>query len=497
MDTNIAHKIARAFVHGLAFSKGLSTLAQDAKAKMEEGDKWITIGAEPGDDGKKHGGRHVLISGTGEVKAGLSKSAQGKPLGEAIKDLKDKAESKKAESKKAESKKAESKKSESKKSNLSPEDRQALRKLKTDNTKALKGLDNLKSSLSAENIARRKYHLSKPDAEIVQDTRQKIDQLKPLSAKLIKQVTANVADGLYSIDAAQEILASANQTIRQIRNIGSRMYAASMHGYGGPNAMEEDYRLIRGLYTQLDKAAQQGAESAPETHTYSAKELDSMKQKQEGRVKAKKQNAELNRKMKEGEKAGNIQFPRNEFRERAKVYTEQANQVINDDLKPSVDKLGSVIRNDTDNAKMPQSTLDDLNDIHNLVKQIGPMANKLNKYNEKYAAEHDDPSNYVISNYGAATKGTAERAASLARRAAAMSNQLTAPDDERDYSEGRAKQEIRDILAEMRGLHGDLLKKTRHAATAFNTSKPSNSESDRVDAMYAQKGGKPKNRIIN
>ena len=482
MDTNIAQKIARAFVHGLAFAKGMATLAQDAKAKMEEGDKWITIGAEPGDDGKKHGGRHVLISGTGEVKAGLSKSAQGKPLGEAIKDLKDKAESKKAESKK---------------SNLSPEDRQALRKLKTDNTKALKGLDNLKSSLSAENIARRKYHLSKPDAEIVQDTRQKIDQLKPLSAKLIKQVTANVADGLYSIDAAQEILASANQTIRRIRNIGSHMYAASMHGYGGPNAMEEDYRLIRGLYTQLDKAAQQGAEREPETHTYSAKELDSMKQKHEGRIKAKKENAELNRKFKEGVESGNIRFPRNEFRERAKVYTEQANQVINDDLKPSVDKLGSAIRKNTDNARMPQSTLDDLNDIHNLAKQIGPMASKLNKYNEKYAAEHDDPSNYVISNYGAATKGTAERVASMARRAAAMSNQLTAPDDERDYSEGRAKQEIRDILEEMRGLHGDLLKKTRHAATAFKTEKPISSESDRVDAMYAQKGSKPKQRIIN
>lgn len=306
MDTNIAHKIARAFVHGLAFAKGMTTLAQDAKAKMEEGDKWITIGAEPGDDGKKHGGRHVLISGTGEVKKGLSKSAQGKPLGEAIKELKDKAESKKAENKKA----------------------------------------------------------------------------------------------------------------------------------------------------------------------------------------------ELNRKLKEGEKAGNIQFPRNEFRERAKAYTEQANQVINDDLKPSVDKLGSAIRKNTDNARMPQSTLDDLNDIHNLAKQIGPMASKLNKYNEKYAAEHDDPSNYVISNYGAATKGTAERAASLTRRAAAMSNQLTAPDDERDYSEGRAKQEIRDILTEMRGLHGDLLKKTRHAATAFKTEKPSNSESDRVDAMYAQKGPKDE-RLIN
>ena len=501
MDTNIAHKIARAFVHGLAFAKGMATLAQDAKAKMEEGDKWITIGAEPGDDGKKHGGRHVLISGTGEVKAGLSKSAQGKPLGEAVKELKDKAESKKAEGKKAEGKKAESRKT----SNLSSEDRQALRKLKTDNTKELKEIDKLKNSLSAENIARKKYHLSKPDAEIVQDTHQKLAQIKSISAKLIKQVTANVEDGVYSIDAAQEILTAANQTIRRINNIGSRMYAASMHGYGGPNAMEDDYRLIRGLYTQLYKAAHQraestpaqGTESKPETHTYSAKELDSMKQKHEGRLEAKKQNAELKRKMKEGVKAGNIRFPRNEFRERAKVYTEQANQVINDDLKPSVDKLSSEIRRVTDNARMPQSTLDDLSDIHNLAKQIGPMASKLNKYNEKYAAEHDDPSNYVISNYGAATKGTAETVAKLARRAAAMSNQLTVPDDERDYSEGRAKQEIRDRLSEMRGLHGDLLKKTRHAATAFNTSKPSSSESDRVDAMYAQKGSKPKQRMIN
>lgn len=156
------------------------------------------------------------------------------------------------------------KKTESKKSNLSSEDRQALRKLKTDNTKALKDLDNLKNSLSAENIARKKYHLSKADAEIVQDTRQKIDQLKPLSAKLIKQVTANVADGRYSIDAAQEILAAANRTIRQIRNIGSHMYAASMHGYGAPNAMEDDHKLIKGLYTKLYKANKEAENKAHE-----------------------------------------------------------------------------------------------------------------------------------------------------------------------------------------------------------------------------------------
>lgn len=36
MGTNIAHKmIARAFAHGLAFAKGLSALAKDAKVKTE------------------------------------------------------------------------------------------------------------------------------------------------------------------------------------------------------------------------------------------------------------------------------------------------------------------------------------------------------------------------------------------------------------------------------------------------------------------------------
>lgn len=138
MDTNIAQKIARAFVHGLAFAKGMATLAQDAKAKMEEGDKWITIGAEPGDDGKKHGGRHVLISGTGEVKAGLSKSAQGKPLGEAVKELKDKAESKKAEGKKSDrpatanatARATRATEPQSKSVSLSADDKKALKQIK-------------------------------------------------------------------------------------------------------------------------------------------------------------------------------------------------------------------------------------------------------------------------------------------------------------------------------------------------------------------------------
>ena len=530
MDTNIAHKIARAFVHGLAFAKGLSTLAQDAKAKMEEGDKWITIGAEPGDDGKKHGGRHVLISGTGEVKAGLSKSAQGKPLGEAVKELKDKAESKKAESKKAEGKKTESKPAQQRTESFremarrhseqkaAEAEREAGRSAEEKDkaaqlsNKLNMGLFPFYDGLSyvADNLDRKAAKAladKADDNEPLQNALRSIRSTVRTSKMFMRDYYQRIVDaaGKGKIDntrAAKEfdkyrslsnkvadIADSAMDQIRELKRLNHDKVAQAITELSRQNEAIQD--TIRGQVQGLENV------NTPKTHTYSAKELDSMKQKQEGRVKAKKQNAELNRKLKEGEKAGNISFPRNEFRERAKVYTEQANQVINDDLKPSVDKLSSEIRRVTDNARMPQSTLDDLSDIHNLAKQIGPMASKLNKYNEKYAAEHDDPSNYVISNYGAATKGTAETVAKLARRAAAMSNQLTVPDDERDYSEGRAKQEIRDILSEMRGLHGDLLKKTRHAATAFNTSKPSSSESDRVDAMYAQKGSKPKQRMIN
>ena len=547
MDTNIAHKIARAFVHGLAFAKGMTTLAQDAKSDMEKGDRWITVGAEAGDDGKKHGGRHVLISGTGEVKKGLSKSAQGKPLGEAIKELKDKAESKKAESKKAESKKAESKKAESKKAESKP----AQQRTESWREMAIRHKQEVaaRANRSQEDIEAAHQLFLKFDRGAMRTMMEVSEVTFPAQQRMRDVIRGEIPGTNVNVeksikDSLSQIRSNIGTFDKTMGKIQSRIAKAISDGKIGEGRVDAELRDYRRYYAtfadyiarankqmnNLDHTVNDGHQEDREvlskianltsemvqdatnwhegqgpasTESRTAQSPQSQPRAQRSTssetepVKAKKQNAELNRKLKEGEKAGNIQFPRNEFRERAKVYTEQANQVINDDLKPSVDKLGSEIRRVTDNARMPQSTLDDLTDIHNLAKQIGPMASKLNKYNEKYAAEHDDPSNYVISNYGAATKGTAERAASLARRAAAMSNQLTAPDDERDYSEGRAKQEIRDILNEMQGLHGDLLKKTRHAATAFNTSKPSNSESDRVDAMYAQKGSKPKQRIIN
>ena len=85
MNTKTAQQIAVAFKRGLAFIRGITRMAQDA----DPDEKWITIGAAEGDDGKRHGGRPVCISkSTGKIIKGLSKDVQGKTLKEAFKELK-------------------------------------------------------------------------------------------------------------------------------------------------------------------------------------------------------------------------------------------------------------------------------------------------------------------------------------------------------------------------------------------------------------------------
>ena len=81
MNTKTAQQIAIAFKRGLAFIRGIKRMAQDA----DPDEKWITIGAAEGDDGKRHGGRPVCISkSTGKIIKGLSREAQGKTLSEAF-----------------------------------------------------------------------------------------------------------------------------------------------------------------------------------------------------------------------------------------------------------------------------------------------------------------------------------------------------------------------------------------------------------------------------
>ncbi len=85
MNKSKAIKIAIAFKRGAAFIRGMRQLAQD----VPEGARWITIGAAEGDDGKRHGGRSVLIDKeSGTILKGLSKDVQGKTLKDAFKELK-------------------------------------------------------------------------------------------------------------------------------------------------------------------------------------------------------------------------------------------------------------------------------------------------------------------------------------------------------------------------------------------------------------------------
>ena len=81
MDLEQVQRLSQAFAQGVAFARGFTEMAQDAKDGEEEG-HWVTIGGERGADGEKHGGRPVFISGSGTIKKGLSKSAQGKTLGQ-------------------------------------------------------------------------------------------------------------------------------------------------------------------------------------------------------------------------------------------------------------------------------------------------------------------------------------------------------------------------------------------------------------------------------
>lgn len=81
MDLEQVQRLAQAFAQGVAFARGFTEMAQDAKDGEEDG-RWVTIGGERGADGEKHGGRPMFISGSGTIKKGLSKSAQGKTLGQ-------------------------------------------------------------------------------------------------------------------------------------------------------------------------------------------------------------------------------------------------------------------------------------------------------------------------------------------------------------------------------------------------------------------------------
>ena len=117
-------RIAQAFAKGIKFAENIKLAMDAAKGQDDEDGHWVTVGAEAGPDGEKHGGRPVLIKGAGAK----STKTERKPTKTESKPVSKKAESKPAQqrnerrkaeskpvSKKAEVKKPASKKAETKK----------------------------------------------------------------------------------------------------------------------------------------------------------------------------------------------------------------------------------------------------------------------------------------------------------------------------------------------------------------------------------------------
>ena len=513
MDTNIAQKIARAFVHGLAFAKGMATLAQDAKAKMEEGDKWITIGAEPGDDGKKHGGRHVLISGTGEVKKGLSKSAQGKPLGEAVKELKDKAESKKAEGKKAEKENLSFREmarrhseQKAKEAGRSVEEKDKAAQLSHQlNMKLFSYYDSVREATEdiersvAEQLQLLDNSGNRAKDDLLMSALHGIDSAARTSQMFLRdyyrRVVAAAEKGKIDSTRADKELDAFKNLADETQSLTSRMKAQISH-IDDPrynkrgdrtkiaNEMrriakktEEDiHNSIRNRVQDLDKAESAPAQGAQgETAREAGLRMQRAGKEAGERAAAKRTKAEIDRK---------------EAMARAKEYRQETKQIVANDLEPSVDKLKKSLAV----RPLPSSVHYDLVDMHRLADQIGVMANKLCSLNSKWAENSKESSVFVVNVHGQNAKGTAERVAKLARQSAAIAQDFGKPNNERSYQGLYAHDQIRDNLSELRGLHQDLLD---HIRRIQKLEKPSSSKSDRVDAMYAQKGSKPKQRIIN
>ena len=209
--------LIRAFIAGAQFAIRTNQLAQDAKAKKDEAEgHWVTIGAEAGADGEKHGGRPVFIAGSKpESKKAASKKPENKKP-ENKKPENKKAESKKAETKKAESKKAESKKAEAKK----PEAKKAEAKKPEAKKAAIKAAED-KYNLSIGDFLKSQKHTPGSFAkELMYCLPGKADTFEKLCSNLsddckylVKHALSSVKYHVLSPDKGGAFYSNSNQSI--------------------------------------------------------------------------------------------------------------------------------------------------------------------------------------------------------------------------------------------------------------------------------------------
>lgn len=491
MDLEHVQRLAQAFAQGVAFARGFTEMAQDAKDGEEDG-HWVTIGGERGADGQKHGGRPVFISGSGTIKKGLSKSAQGKTLGQVFgkggefssEGKKGKAESKKAEKENlsyremarrhSEQKAAEAEREAGRSAEEKDKAAQLSNKLsmglfpyydglsyaadnldqkaakaiadKTDDNEPLQNaLRSIRSTVRTSKMFMRDYYRRIVDAAAkgkIDNARaaKEFDKYKSLSNKV-----ANIAD-------------SAMDQISELRRLNHDKVAQAITELSRQNEAIQD--TIRGQVQGLENA------NTPETAREAGPRMQRAGKEAGKRASTKRAEAEKDRR---------------DATSRAREFRQETKQIVANDLEPSVAKLKKAL-----DANVPARVHDDLVDTHRLADQIGVMANKLCSLNSRWAENSKEPSAFVVSSHGQNAKGTAERVAKLARRSAAMAHDFGKPRDERSYSDAQATSAIRDNLSELRGLHQDLLDHIRRIQ------EPEKREEPQEDPLYAARG-----KVIN
>lgn len=539
MDTNIAQKIARAFVHGLAFAKGMATLAQDAKAKMEEGDKWITIGAEPGDDGKKHGGRHVLISGTGEVKAGLSKSAQGKPLGEAVKELKDKAESKKAEGKKAEPK---TKKAETPRAGLLTEQGAALAQLaEREYDKVITAIKDDVSSLESDPTfpPEVKRYDTVPIKSNLRNIKDKLSDVNKDLSTVKEEVSKAVKDGNFNRQGVESVWRAMKQLKDRTAYVVSHANSETAWlGRNNTRGMTETAETLDRLSNEASGIRQDANRLKEEVRGSIAQfERENTENKPAQGAQGETAREVGLRMQRAGKEAGERAAAKRAKAEIDRMYAQKRpkdERLINGPARATEPQSKSVSLSADDKKALKQ--------IKDLVPKIGPVFHQAKSDLEFYSpsekrgilkevrfpdAQVTENIKYLNELEGYVKKEKEVRALAKDLDAAVKAGKLT-PEDRNiyvrnlkygfdeltkgiqrgahalyDYAERANRggyvstlddQWIREAVRQARGG----LSHITWTADKLKASQPSiSSESDRVDAMYAQKGSKSKQRIIN
>ena len=465
MDLEQVQRLAQAFAQGVAFARGFTEMAQDAKDGEEEG-HWVTIGAEAGPDGEKHGGRPVFISGSGVIKKGLSRSAQGKTLGQVFG-------------------KGGEFSSEGKKSKPAQQRNESFREMARRHSE--------QKAAEAEREAGRSTEEKDKAAQLSNKLNMGLfsyyDGLSYAADNLDRKAAKALADKAGDNEALQNALRSIRSTVRTskmfMRDYYQRIVDAAGKGKIDNARAAKEFDKYKSLSTKVadiaDSAMDQIGElkrlnrdKVAQAITELSRQNETIQDTIRGQVQG-LENAETRRKA--DKLMGVNEKDRKDAISRAKEFRQETKRIVVNDLDPSVTKLKKAL-----DANVPARVHDDLVDMHRLADQIGIMASKLSSLNSRYAENSKEPSAFVVSSHGHTATVTAEAVANFARRSAALAHDFDKPIEERTYDGARAASEIKDNLARIRGLHQDLLDHIRRIQ------EPEKQEEPQEDPLYAARG---------